>query len=473
MTPFRTRAGAVLAGCLLAAMMTATVVGAQPQAGSEAEPAPTANPFATEQRLPVLLDAAARAYEAEDYLVMRQAASRAAELRPQLVDLQYLLARAHALLDEKSEAYNALVELQSQGMSFDMDGDPDFENLRGFQLYDYLQDEFAKNGTAYGQASRYGTIERTDLLLESMVWDSAGERLLVGSVITGEIFAVGDDGELETLVTPDEENGLLGITSLAVDARNNTLWVASADTPQTRNISDEQRGASILHRFELDTGRFLERLEAPVRPLLFIDLALAPNGDVYLADAIKPVIWKAASEGDEAGQLVPFFGGGGLTGVRSIELDSAGRNLYLADYEIGVLGIALADQSLFPVQLGRSLILSGVDAMHWYKDSLIVVQNGTWPRRVLRVGFFPDRKRAQHAQALESNHPEFRNPVAGTLGADGRFLLIANSHRGTYDPRTGAPIDGAEREPPVILSIDPEFGWKPPPLKLGPILESE
>lgn len=431
-----------------------------PAADVTVDPAEMAAAIRSETRTDLLVGAALGAYQAKDYTTMQLVLERVVELRPYLADLKFMLARAYALQDRKTEAYNTLTQLSQQGLSFDMDGDADFENLRGFQLYDFIQEQFARNAAPFGAATTAFRIEETDLLIESIAHDPTGERFLVGSVTTGQILAIGKDGTLTRFIRPDQENGLLGVTALAVDNQRGRLWVTSTGSLQARHTDESMRGASRLHAFELATGKHLLTVDAPVKPILFIDIAVAADGRLFIADATKPIVWAVEDAATDAPKLEPFFSGRGLTGIRALTLDTAGGQLYLADYELGLFGIDLQAQQLYPIQMGEMLNLAGIDDVAWYEDSLVLVQNGVKPRRVLRLQLDPSHRRALHVQAVESAHPSFRNPVAGTLGPDG-FFLIANSHRNEYDPRTGSPRPGIQLTPHTVLRIDPTFSWDP------------
>ena len=417
--------------------------------------------IAAETRIPALIAIAQEAYQSNDHERMAEALARAVALRPHLADLRFLLAKAYALQDEKESAYNALVILQSQGLSFNMTGDPDFENLRGYQLYDYLEEEFAKNAEPYADPKPRFQIDGEDLLIEALAYDPKADRFLAGSVTEGTVYAVGEDGSLTEFITPDPRNGLLGISAMAVDVDNNALWVASGASPHVQHVRPADRGRTFLHRFELDSGAYVTRYAPAAGPGYFIDLALSPEGTVYVADSVRPVIWRLDPAADQP-SLQAFFGSESLTGIRTLTIDDSGEHLYFADYELGLFGVKMGESTAFEVHLGRNLNLSGIDLMRWFEDSLILVQNGVVPKRVLRFQLFDDHRNGRHAQAMTSGQPDFRNPTTGTL-VGSNLVLIANSHRNAYDPATGQLRPEAEVSPHKVVDVALDFGWIPPP----------
>ena len=71
-----------------------------------------------ENRTPVLVEIARRAYVAKHLDVYELATHRLTTLRPYEGQFRFRLAEAYALLDKKSEAYNTLLQIQQQGLSY-------------------------------------------------------------------------------------------------------------------------------------------------------------------------------------------------------------------------------------------------------------------------------------------------------------------------------------------------------------------
>ena len=69
--------------------------------------------------VPALLLNANNAYAAKDYLAYRKAMERLHEMRPNNSEYMYQLVIAHALLNEKSQAYDVMLRMQKQGLAYD------------------------------------------------------------------------------------------------------------------------------------------------------------------------------------------------------------------------------------------------------------------------------------------------------------------------------------------------------------------
>ncbi|MDJ0653476.1 MAG: hypothetical protein QNJ40_04925 [Xanthomonadales bacterium] len=426
-------------------------------AGAQDQPA--AQPAVENESSPARLIAmAAQAQAAEDYPAMERAAARLVQLRPQIGAYNYALAKAYALQDKKSEAYNTLLLLSGQGMSFDLDQDSDFDNLRGFELYGFIQDGFKRNLEPAGRVIREIPVQGDGLLIDGLAWDPKNKRLLAGSITTGSIFSVDADGSRKILVEASEENGLLGVFDLAVDPGRRSLWVASAAVPHYRDIKFQDAGRTGVFEFDLDTGTPKSRYELPVgqgRNVLS-NLTVARDGSVYVANSSRPEVFRVDPE---KRHLERVFHAPTFTSFRGLATSPDGRFLYFSDYEMGLFAVELGSSKAFQVRADPKVNLGGIDALDWYRDGLIMVQSGNSPNRVFRVALDGSGTLVTKAQPILVGQPRMDAPNEGIV-ADGEFLLVANSNSALYDPRSGKPLESVTVAPQILLALDPEAGWE-------------
>ena len=95
---------------------------------------------AVPENVPALLVKANTAYAAKDYLTFRRTLESLHRLRPNNAQYTYQLAIAHALLDEKTEAYSLMLNMQRQGLAYDFEESEDSVNIRGTQVFDHIND---------------------------------------------------------------------------------------------------------------------------------------------------------------------------------------------------------------------------------------------------------------------------------------------------------------------------------------------
>ncbi len=403
---------------------------------------------------------------------------RLSELRPHIGQIKVEMAAAYAQLADRSPAYNALLGLQTQGYGMQLSDDPRFAKVADTQAWDYITDALKQNLTPFGEGKVAYTLPKQDLLIESLAWDSSRKQLLVGSIRDGAVYRVGADGALTALVKADAKNGMWGVMDVAVDAKRNVLWVASTAVPHFKGYKPERDlGRAGVFKFDLKSGAFLKSYLSPTvvgGAFSMTTLALAPDGVIYAADGVNNAVYQVRDD-----QLRRVFHATTLTGIRGISATADGRTLYFADQERGILGYDLASGKPFDVGVPPHLALAGVEGLIVWKDSLLVVQNGMQPARVMRLLLAADGRSITGVKPLAAGQPEFGLPTLATLTED-RLLFIANSQKNEYD-RFGLLRKADALQATRIFSVDPNFasdlagskptGNEPPALLKRPVVE--
>ena len=421
---------------------------------------PPASPTQVEQKLskmdsvPQLERLAAKLAQDEDWRLAIVALKRLVELRPHNGHYKYALAATYAQSGEKAMAYDTLVRMQTSGYAYAVEKDPRFEQARGTKVWDYLVANFQANAAEFGQGKVAYQLPAEDLLIESIAWDPLAKGLLVGSAREGKVFRVAADGKLRDFVAPDAENQLWAIMDIAVDAKHKALYVASAAIPHFRAVKPGELGRAAIAKFDLADGKLLARYELPAdgKEHILNSLAVAPNGDVFTADGLNRVIYKV--EGDA---LKPVAQNPKLTSIRGMTVSGDGRYLYFADYELGLFGMELATGTPFEVAFPPSLTLFSIDGLSWYQNTLIAVQAGFPPSRVMRLNLSPDGLKIVRVQALEAGRAAFGPPTRGAVAGDDYYVL-ANSQKGKYDG-DGRQITNTTLEPVRVLKTNLRFAW--------------
>jgi hypothetical protein len=103
-----------------------------------------------------------------------------------------------------------------------------------------------------------------------------------------------------------------------------------------------------------------------------------------------------------------------------------GRRLLVADYVRGIGLVDLVTRQVTWMAHPREVAVNGIDGMYLAGSSLIAVQNGSEPNRVIRLRLDAALTRVLRWEALESNSPGLGAPTHGTVvGRD--FYFLANS----------------------------------------------
>lgn len=398
------------------------------------------------EKLDLLQDVLAKAQEFSnkaEWQNYADAMKRALALRPYASRLRIELSAAYALQDKKSEAYEALLALQSTGYAFDPAADKRFEKIRGTDVWDYLVEGFKNNAKQQGAGKVAFTLSQDDLLLEALAYDAGKAAFLAGSVRTGKIYRVKADGKLDPFIKPDSENGLFGVFDMVAVPAQNALWVVSSSIPHVKHAPTTTYGQGGLWKFQLDTGKFLGKWLLPDDGLNHLLSAVAADdeGHVFIADRMAALIWKL-----EGNALRLVVRNPKLASIRGLAISTDKSILYFNDFEQGVFGLELASGKFFWIAGGKKSTLFGIESLYVRDDkTLIAVQTGIQPRRTIALQLSDDRRKVLQVLPLDSNNPALTAPTRGTLVGDG-FYVIANSQKGKYDGE-GRLLPGSKLEP--------------------------
>ncbi len=99
-----------------------------------------ARDLATIDSLPQLLELADKTLQEEQYSRYELVMKKLTELRPYDPVFRLDLAKAYALQDKKTEAYNDLIELQKAGLSYPVTEHSGFDLIKDTKVFEYIED---------------------------------------------------------------------------------------------------------------------------------------------------------------------------------------------------------------------------------------------------------------------------------------------------------------------------------------------
>lgn len=390
------------------------------QAGSEAKTVK-----ALPDNVPGLLVRANEAYVAKDYLTFRKAMQQLHEKRPYNSEYMYQLVIAHALLDEKRLAYNMMVNMQQQGLAYDFSKPESTANIKGTEVFDYINDLMIMAAEPVGESEPEFTLPADVVMPETMAWDESRQKFLVGTVAEGRILAVGEDGQVDELLRANDENGMWAVLDILVDEPRKKLWVTSAAIPKFAGFDEVDKGRSALFEFNLESLELVRRYPVPVdgRPHILGSMTLGSNGDIFIADRALPFVFgKSADEQ----KLKAVAASKDMISMRGIALQPDGRIMYVADRELGILVIDIEKGLAGKLAVPETLNLGGIEGLYLWNNHLVMVQNGIKPQRVMRLQLDSSGTRVEAVRPLAIAQPEFDFPSYGVIKGED-FYYFGNS----------------------------------------------
>ena len=377
------------------------------------------------ENVPELLVMANNAYVEKDYLKFRRSLQQLHKLRPYNGGYMYQLVIAHALLDEKTKAYDLMLRMQQQGLGYDFSESPDTMNIRGTEVYDYVTDLMKMANNPLGETELAFVLPETVSLPEAISWDESRQKFLIGTVAEGSIVAVGKDGQVSELLKANDENGLWAILDILVDASRSRLWVTSAALPAFSGFEAVDKGRSALFEFDLESLELIHRYPVPVdgMPHTLGSMAFSPDGDIFIVDRTLPIIYRKVADEQK---IKAVIGLKEMISMRGIAIHPDTGFMYVADREMGIMVVDIKNGRTRFLVVPATLNVGGIDGLYLKDNHLFMIQNGNIPQRVMRLELDPNGVAVVKVGPTAVSLPEFDFPSFGTLQGE-HLYFFANS----------------------------------------------
>ncbi|HEY0546575.1 MAG TPA: tetratricopeptide repeat protein [Pyrinomonadaceae bacterium] len=388
---------------------------------------------------------AVTAYRAKDYGAYLENLKQALTLRPEHPVIMYNMAGAYALNGKTNEALSLLGTLAESGLIFPTD-DEDFASLKSAQLFKEIVTKFEANKAAVTHSAQALTLDEKGLVTESVAYDAATATFYVSSVHKRKIVSIDAKGLARDFSSASD--GLWSALGMKVDARRRMLWVASAAMPQMMHFSEADKNRTGVFKYDLKTGKLIKKYLLPdtTKGHVFGDLVVHSSGDVYVTDSVTPDVYVITARKDE---LEHYAGPEGFISPQGLDFSGDEKKLFMSDYLLGLFVFDLKTNKLTKLEHADNISLFGLDGIYFYKGSLIAVQNGTNPQRVVRLHLNPQMTRVERLELIESNNPVCDEPTLGVISKDS-FYFIANSQWSTVNEK-GEQASEDKLRKPVIL----------------------
>ena len=284
------------------------------------------------------------------------------------------------------------------------------------------------------------TIHEPDLIPEGIAWDPLEKALYVSGMYKHKVVRVDAAGHVRDFAKPGQD-GLLETVGMKVDAVRRQLWVASGDVPDT----PEAPAASLLHQYDLRSGRLLHKFALPPAEQHFLnDLDLSPSGEVFLSESASGAIYRLRPGAES---LEIFLPAGTFEFPNGVALAGDGKTLYVATY-LGLAAVDIASGAFVYLSHPEDAIPIGIDGLYWHKGALVAVQNGLGRGRVLRFHLAPGGRPIRRAEIIESGNPLFDAPTTGAPTGDD-FYYMANTQLDDLGP--DGKLDPARKLKDVVI----------------------
>lgn len=267
------------------------------------------------------------------------------------------------------------------------------------------------------------TIKEKDFIPEGLAYNPADGSFYVGSIHKNKIVKITAKGEVSDFVRSHQDS-MGQVVGLRIDADKQELWVCNNEGESIKG------GRSSVHQYDLKTGKLIKQFNYQLKDEihLFNDLVLL-NGQVYLTDSEFRAVFKIDPAKEKPELFIHsdklYYANGITTLPNNKLLVSAGNGFSVVD---------VGTKVLTPLPFEKYYIV-GIDGLYYKDNSLIGIQNVTYPACINRYYLNADGTAITKATVLLADHKSFNVPTTGALVGE-YFYFIANSHLNHYDKGT-------------------------------------
>lgn len=364
-------------------------------------------------------------------------------------DVIYKLARVEAQLGLTDSTLRRLDIYARSGLDL---GDPALESafadLRKRGSLDRVIREYQAGQVAQTAHERVATLRDPDLVAEDIVCDRANGSFLVSSVRKRKILRLSAASEINDFIT-NTDPPLWGVFALGLDLPRHILWATTATIPVSPPFTALDADRSAVLAFDSNSGALLGRYTASQgEKHAFGDLTVARSGVVYVSDGVGGGVYTVT--GAKGSKLEPLVEPGALGSPQTPALSADGSRLFVPDYMRGIAIVNPTTHAVSWLKHPPELALYGIDGLYLEGRTLVAIQNGTAPERIIMVRLNDALDRAESWRVLLARAPGLGDPTHGCL-YHGEFSFIANSGWDQFH-------DDGERDPKVTPQ-PPEI-WK-------------
>jgi hypothetical protein len=342
------------------------------------------------------------------------------------IDIVYRLAQAEAARDQH-EASLAHLELYARS-GLDL-GDPQLDSvfapLRGSARFAALERRYQAGLLSVGAHREVAVMPAADLVAEDLAIDPRDATRYVSSVHTSTVLRLDATGNWSVEFKAADLSAW-GFYALALDAPRERLWVGSVAGAVSPPYQPSDAGRTAILRLDLHSRVLQRRYELhDGQPHAFGDMALGERGELYVSDGVGGGVYRIGP-GDEASLDTLAFPGLMRSPQTPVPLPG-GKRLLVPDYSRGIAVLSLRRPGAISwLPHPPELALYGIDGLYLRGHTLVAIQNGTNPERLLLLHLDAALTRVTSWEVALARAAGQGEPTHGVVRAD-RFEFISNS----------------------------------------------
>ncbi|MET3028885.1 hypothetical protein ABXT06_19565 [Flavobacterium sp. UW10123] len=392
----------------------------------------------------VLYDKSVEAYKSKDYVLFLKLAKQLDSIRPMHPAFSYNLAAAYSLNNKNVEAIAVLKNVILANNTIAFNDDPDFESIKKDKSYNELLQLIASQSKIIKNSVEKLQLLEKDLHPEGLFYLEKEKLWLSSSVRNKKIVSFDINGKCSDWFI----DASYSVFALKADASQKYLYVACSAIPEMKGFAKEMEGKSEILKIEIASKKLIKQYAIEGNHV-FGDILVAKNDDVYISDSAEPIIYKI--ENDNLVQWKNLKKE--AFNLQGIAFNDDESKLFIADYLKGILVVELKTKVGYWLDFPKEISKKGIDGLVFYKNSLIAIENGVVPIRIMEYKLNEQQTKIIDFKVLDNNRQEFNEPALAVL-VHNKMFFFANSPWKFYDKHF--QLDENKFENPKLFELDLE-----------------
>ena len=323
--------------------------------------------------------------------------------------MRFAMALSYAKIGNLHQALTNLQQALAATPWLDPASEADFKALQQCEPFRKLLQRVEKKHPSISTGETVFTVSQKDLIPEGLAVDPSSGTFYLSSIYHRKIVRIASGGTVTDFVA-EVQDGLLPVLGIHVDPADRSLWAAS-----------ESEGSAVLVHFDAAGHTLSSFAPKELGKHLFNDLVITPSRDVYVTDSEDGSIYRLPRDSKKLVRI----GLGGRLYPNGIALSGDAKSLYVA-HAFGIALLELATEEISELQAPDGISLAQVDGLYYWRGSLIGIQNGFGPNRIVQLRLTPDGKAVSAGKLLEFRSASLELPTTGAI-YNGWFYYIENS----------------------------------------------
>jgi hypothetical protein len=244
-----------------------------------------------------------------------------------------------------------------------------------------------------------------------LAYDAVSNRFILGDRVERKLSVIGERSQRLVNLAGEESAGFGEIRSIAIDARQGDLWVAST--------TDDGAPVSKLHKLQLISGRLLmtATFDDGGTPARITDLAVAPDGAMMALDGPGHRLFRLGPRAKEAEAIAT------LDVADAVSIAPAPGNIVYVASPGGLARVDIAARRSRAVRAAGPIGLEGLSWIRWHRGALVGVQkSGEGLHRIVRIRIDSAGRTVTRIDLLEKD-VALADPSTVAVTDDGIFYL--------------------------------------------------